>query len=729
MHPPAGRANLLLTRRRKNGRAAAWRPPGKLLPAAWLAAPILCVRKDLGMKLMKVSSMTIQTKAVLAMTLIVASILGGIGFTYFSVRQQRAASDEIHAAAETVASHSIALVRAAKDIQLDVVEVQQFLSDISATRGQDGLDDGLQEAQSSADRFAQDVSTAATIADALHRPDITRLLSEAKLAFEPYYATGRRMAHAYIENGPAGGNPLMPEFDRSSDALQAKMEQLLSIADAVVRDTSEHLRDTIGVIETRGDQLVSTTAALGIFDTLLAAGVGILAIVSVVRPVGLMTAAMRRLADGDLAVTVSGQNRRDEVGAMAAAVLVFRDHMIAEHRLATEQAEERQRAEAEKHAAMRSMADKIEADATQGLREVGALTTTVATTADEMSASALRTGNAAESAAAAATQALSNAQTVASAAEELTASIREIGVQVAQSTQVVGRAVAAGRQARTSIEALNEQVVRIGAVADMIGEIAAKTNLLALNATIEAARAGDAGKGFAVVASEVKQLATQTARSTEEIAAHIGEVRGATTASVNAVGQIEQTIGEVNTIAGSIAAAVEEQQAATAEIARNVSDTAAAANEMTRRTQEVSNEAEQTGRHATEVRENAVALDTAVSNLSHSVIRVVRTSTAEADRRADQRYAVDLPCRLSIDGAMSEAIVANLSVHGAFVRNAPPAPVGAKGTLTMHGLGLALSFSVRATENDTMHLAFELDEASAARVQSLIGQVPGRRAA
>jgi hypothetical protein len=78
---------------------------------------------------------------------------------------------------------------------------------------------------------------------------------------------------------------------------------------------------------------------------------------------------------------------------------------------------------------------------------------------------------------------------------------------------------------------------------------------------------------------------------------------------------------------------------------------------------------------------------------------------------------------------MSEAIVANLSVHGAFVRNAPPAPVGAKGTLTMHGLGLALSFSVRATENDTMHLAFELDEASAARVQSLIGQVPGRRAA
>ena len=76
--------------------------------------------------------------------------------------------------------------------------------------------------------------------------------------------------------------------------------------------------------------------------------------------------------------------------------------------------------------------------------------------------------------------------------------------------------------------------------------------MLALNATIEAARAGDAGKGFAVVASEVKQLATQTARSTDEISRHIAEVRVATDASVQAVGQIEQTIGEVNAMVTSV---------------------------------------------------------------------------------------------------------------------------------------------------------------------------------
>ena len=199
------------------------------------------------------------------------------------------------------------------------------------------------------------------------------------------------------------------------------------------------------------------------------------------------------------------------------------------------------------------------------------------------------------------------------------------------------------------MEALNEQVGRIGAVADMISEIAAKTNLLALNATIEAARAGDAGKGFAVVASEVKALATQTASSTQEIGRHIDEVRAATGASAAAVRRIEQTIGEINAIAGSIAAAVEEQGAATAEIARNVAETATAANEMTGQISEVSSEAERTDQHAGAVQDNASGLNAAVSELKQSLIRVVRTSTADVDRRIVTRHQVDLPCRLTVE--------------------------------------------------------------------------------
>jgi methyl-accepting chemotaxis protein len=342
---------------------------------------------------------------------------------------------------------------------------------------------------------------------------------------------------------------------------------------------------------------------------------------------GRLHAVMTRLANGELTADIPGTDRRDEVGSMAGAVLVFKDQMIKAERITAEQAKEHERSEATKRAALMGMAETIETETAASLQQIGQLTAAMATTSDELSASATRTGASAESATSAAAQALANAQTVASAAEQLTASIRKIGAQVNQSSAVVGRAVEAGLETRKAIETLNQEVERIGAVADIIGEIAAKTNLLALNATIEAARAGDAGKGFAVVASEVKQLATQTARSTEEIGRHIAQVSSATGASVAAVEQIERTITEVNTISSSIAAAVEEQEAATAEIARNVTETASAANEMTIRIKDVSKEATETDRHAIEVRENTAGLNSAVEELQHTVMRVVRSSS------------------------------------------------------------------------------------------------------
>ncbi len=121
---------------------------------------------------------------------------------------------------------------------------------------------------------------------------------------------------------------------------------------------------------------------------------------------------------------------------------------------------------------------------------------------------------------------------------------------------------------------------QIGAVTDMISEIAGKTNLLALNATIEAARAGDAGKGFAVVASEVKSLANQTAHATHEISQQITAMQSATTETVSAIQAISGTIGQLSDIATTIAAAVEEQGAATQEIARNVQQAAAGTAEV-----------------------------------------------------------------------------------------------------------------------------------------------------
>ncbi len=338
-----------------------------------------------------------------------------------------------------------------------------------------------------------------------------------------------------------------------------------------------------------------------------------------------------------------------------------------------------------------------------------------------MGASASRTGTAAATATQAAGEAVANVQTVASAAEQLTASIQEISAQVAQSTTVVGQAVAAGGRARATIEALNDKVARIGAVADMIRDIAAKTNLLALNATIEAARAGEAGKGFAVVASEVKQLAAQTAHSTGEITRHIAEVRGATGESVAAVAEIERTISKVDTIAASIAAAMEQQGAATAEIARNVAQTAAASDEITGRIAEVSAEATVTGQHAEEVHAEAAGLAGLVDELRRSVVRVIRTSTAEVDRRLSKRDDLDLPGRLTLaGGGKLDVRVVNLSEGGARLQGAAELPIGARGTLALDGVRAALPFNVRNNDDGVLGVVFDADAAALAALRTML---------
>jgi methyl-accepting chemotaxis protein len=342
--------------------------------------------------------------------------------------------------------------------------------------------------------------------------------------------------------------------------------------------------------------------------------------------------AMERLAKGELATEIPGTTRRDEVGSMASAVVVFKDGMLQAERLASGRETERERADIDKHAALVGMAETIEHDTATALENVGRLTAGMIGTANEMTASAARTGTSAGGAATAAGQALANARTVAAASDQLSASLREISAQVYQSTAVVARSVEAGRATRATMATLNDQVAHIGTVAGMIGEIAARTNLLALNATIEAARAGEAGKGFAVVASEVKQLAMQTAHSTEEITRSIAQVRTATDASATAVSRIEQTISELDTIAGSIAASVEQQGAATAEIARTVTETATAACAVTDRINEVSSEASETGRHAVAVHNNATTLGAAVHDMQRMVVYVVRSAITNADR-------------------------------------------------------------------------------------------------
>ncbi|MBP2229250.1 methyl-accepting chemotaxis protein [Azospirillum agricola] len=370
-------------------------------------------------------------------------------------------------------------------------------------------------------------------------------------------------------------------------------------------------------------EAIYLSSRLWIIGALVAVVAGCIAagwmiVVTVARPVQTMTGVMGRLADHDMGVAIDGTERKDEIGAMARAVQVFKDGLIEADRLAAIQVAEQQ-AKQRRAEAIDRMVVEFDASASTALRTVAAAASELDATAHSMSAMAEQTNAQANVVASAAEQTSANVQTVATATEEMASSIREIGGQVIRSADIAGKAV--GEAARTSetVRSLSEAAQKIGEVVGLITDIASQTNLLALNATIEAARAGEAGKGFAVVASEVKSLAGQTAKATEEIASQISAIQQTTQGVVQAIAGIGETIGSINDITTGIAAAIEEQSAATNEISRSVQQAACGTQEVTGSIIQVTQAAGEAGSAAGQVLGAAGELSRQAETLRHDV--------------------------------------------------------------------------------------------------------------
>jgi methyl-accepting chemotaxis protein len=289
---------------------------------------------------------------------------------------------------------------------------------------------------------------------------------------------------------------------------------------------------------------------------------------AVTRPIDNLTDAMRRLAEGDTNIKVQGEGR-DELAAMARAVLVFRDNAIERERLANDQAAAQTQREARARA-VEELVRGFETRADAAIAGVRAAATQLEGTAANLVDASSKVSEEARTAGTAATSASANVTAAAGGAEELALSIQEIDQQASKSTEVSSRAVTEANKTVETMSALASSATRIGEVVNLIQAIAAQTNLLALNATIEAARAGEAGKGFAVVAQEVKSLAAQTANATEEIARQIGAIQEASGEAGVAMERVSGIIEEMSQIAAAVAGAVEEQNAAVRSIAGNV---------------------------------------------------------------------------------------------------------------------------------------------------------------
>ncbi|MBN9497138.1 MAG: HAMP domain-containing protein [Alphaproteobacteria bacterium] len=399
---------------------------------------------------------------------------------------------------------------------------------------------------------------------------------------------------------------------RVAERLSGRIEELVNAQKSATAAIANEVRAAVAEDISITLALSAIALALGlIFAFLIAKGI--------TAPIGGMTGAMTKLAGGALETDVPSLSNKDEIGAMAKAVQVFKDNALKVRALEAEQKAAEARAAEEKRAAMNALADGFEAKVGGVVTEVSTQATRMQESASQMTATAEETSRQATAVAAASEEASTNVQTVAAATEELSSSISEISRQVTESARMSSKAVDDVGKTSQTVEALANAAQKIGNVVQLISEIASQTNLLALNATIEAARAGEAGKGFAVVASEVKSLASQTARATEEIGTQINEIQTATGQSVEAMRSIGETIASMNAIASTIAAAVEEQGAATTEIARNVQQAAAGTSEVSSNITGVTRAAEDTGSAASLVQQAAVDLGSQAKDLRAAV--------------------------------------------------------------------------------------------------------------
>ncbi|MCP5364444.1 MAG: HAMP domain-containing protein [Hyphomicrobiales bacterium] len=552
------------------------------------------------------------------MSAVIVSLVIISGTTYLGAEGQAERAHSVGDTSTCATCDLMMLDGLIREVQLDVVEVQQWLTDISATRGLDGLNDGFDEAATYAHKFNDNVDKARALAAKLTESSLVAALDDAKTAFGPYYETGQRMAKAYIDEGPAGGNPMMAEFDGVAEKMNAELEKLIQLTGQLRERSLSSLRSVVTDILAGSKRMEIITIVLAFIGFMVTSVAAWLLVVSISKPVRMLTKTMQVLANEDTQVEIPGANRRDEIGEMAQAVQVFKDNAIERERLQAEQAKE-QEAREKRARRMDELTAGFDRSVAVVLEALGASATQMQSTSQSMSATAEETNHQATSVAAASEQATTNVQTVATAAEELSASISEISRQVSDSAKMTRGAADEAEKTQVAVKSLADAAEKIGAVVELITDIAAQTNLLALNATIEAARAGEAGKGFAVVASEVKTLANQTAKATEEISAHINGVRSEISGTVGAIEGIVGTIGRINEIAASIASAVEEQGVATQEIARNVEQAAAGTQEVSSNISGVTQAAGETGHAATQVFDAAMELTNQSANMRQCV--------------------------------------------------------------------------------------------------------------
>jgi methyl-accepting chemotaxis protein len=355
-------------------------------------------------------------------------------------------------------------------------------------------------------------------------------------------------------------------------------------------------------------QAIAAMTVAAAIAALLALGMTMIMVRRVTKPLRRVTEALTILAEGRTDVEVADADRRDEIGAIARTVSVFKNNRIERRQLEAERINAEKLAIEQRKTELNQFVENFRAKIGSIIEQVLKSSGQFEKDAQQLSVTAHSTAEMSSQSANASRQASEHVRSAATASNELSQSIVEISRQVQDSNGVAADAVKQANATDERMAELSAAGDRIGDVVKLITSIAEQTNLLALNATIEAARAGEAGRGFAVVAQEVKTLAGQTAKATDEISAHIVNMQHATEESVNAIKAIGLTIEHISEITTSISSAVEQQGTATQHIAEGVQAAASGTLDVADNIERVAQGAGETETTSGQILESAQAL-------------------------------------------------------------------------------------------------------------------------